>query len=88
MITFCEKWWAFVKNDECKHIRSHFTTNIVLINLVLTKPPDHRLMLVNFHRECIGDAKKAQWDRAIRNNHQAEGRYLMVQWSRAPHWTL
>ena len=21
-------------------------------------PPEHRLMLVNFHRECIGDAKK------------------------------
>ena len=30
-------------------------------------PPEHRLMLVNFHRECIGDAKKAQWDRAISN---------------------
>ena len=28
-------------------------------------PPEHRLMLVKFHRECIGDAKKAQWDRAI-----------------------
>ena len=28
-------------------------------------PPEHRLMLVNFHRECIGDAKKAQWDRAM-----------------------
>ena len=28
-------------------------------------PPEHRLMLVNFHRECIGDAKKAQWDRGI-----------------------
>ena len=28
-------------------------------------PPEHRLMLVNFHRECIGNAKKAQWDRAI-----------------------
>ena len=22
-------------------------------------PPEHRLMLVNFHRECIGDAKKS-----------------------------
>ena len=32
-------------------------------------PPEHRLMLVNFHQECIGDAKKAQWDRAIRLNH-------------------
>ena len=51
-------------------------------------PPEHRLMLVNFHRECIGDAKKAQWDIAISNNHQAEGRYLMVQWSKAPHGTL
>ena len=29
-------------------------------------PPEHRLMLVSFHRECIGDAKKAQWDRGIR----------------------
>ena len=28
-------------------------------------PPEHRLMLVNFHRECISDAKKAQWDRAM-----------------------
>ena len=28
-------------------------------------PPEHRLMLVNFHPECIGDAKKAQWDRGI-----------------------
>ena len=28
-------------------------------------PPEHRLMLVSFHRECIGDAKKAQWDRGI-----------------------
>ena len=28
-------------------------------------PPEHRLMLVNFHWECIGDAKKAQWDRGI-----------------------
>ena len=26
-------------------------------------PPEHRLMLVSFHREFIGDAKKAQWDR-------------------------
>ena len=26
-------------------------------------PPEHRLMLVNFHPECISDAKKAQWDR-------------------------
>ena len=30
-------------------------------------PPEHRLMLVNFHRGCIGDAKEAQWDRAIHN---------------------
>ena len=22
-------------------------------------PPEHRLMLVNFHRECIGDAEKS-----------------------------
>ena len=29
-------------------------------------PPEHRLMLVNFHRKCIGNAKKAQWDRGIR----------------------
>ena len=28
-------------------------------------PPEHRLMLVSFHPECIGDAKKAQWDRGI-----------------------
>ena len=28
-------------------------------------PPEHRLMLVNFHRECIGDTKKAQWDQGI-----------------------
>ena len=46
MITFYEKWWAFVKYDECKHIRSHFTTNTVLINLVLTK---HNLQVILFH---------------------------------------
>ena len=28
-------------------------------------PPEHHLMLVNFHRECIRGVKKAQWDRAI-----------------------
>ena len=32
-------------------------------------PPEHRLMLVNFHRDCIGDAKKAQWDRGIKSCH-------------------
>ena len=32
-------------------------------------PPEHRLMLVNFHQECIGDAKKAQWDQAISDFH-------------------
>ena len=28
-------------------------------------PPEHHLMFVSFHPECIGSAKKAQWDRAI-----------------------
>ena len=37
-------------------------------------PPEHRLMLVNFHRECIGDAKKAQWDRGI------SGTLCVVPW--------
>ena len=28
-------------------------------------PPEHCLMLVNFHRKCIGDAKRTQWDPGI-----------------------
>ena len=32
---------------------------------IIVIPPEHRLMLVSFHRECIGDVKKAQWDRGI-----------------------
>ena len=38
-------------------------------------PPEHRLMLVNFHRECIGDAKKKPsgteplLDRAVHFKH-------------------
>ena len=39
-------------------------------------PPEHRLMLVNFHRECISDAKKAQWDRAIRCKRICLKKYL------------
>ena len=31
-------------------------------------PPEHRLMLVIFHPECIGDTKKAQWDRGMSLN--------------------
>ena len=30
-----------------------------------TRHLKHRLMLVNFHRKCIAEAEKAQWDRGI-----------------------
>ena len=43
-------------------------------------PPEHRLMLVNFHRECIGDAKKAQWDRGIKHivEHYQQMHYPVI----------
>ena len=40
-------------------------------------PPEHRLMLVNFHRECIGDAKKPQWDGARSSNLHARTCYII-----------
>ena len=41
-------------------------------------PPEHRLILVNFHRECIGDAKKAQWDRGIRSTSKFPMKLLIM----------
>ena len=33
------------------------TSRLFIEDLVI--PPEHRLMLVNFHRECIGNTKKS-----------------------------
>ena len=60
--------WGFLHRDgdmynytrdasRCLAILSINTSRLFTEDLVI--PPEHRLMLVNFHRECIGDAKKS-----------------------------
>ena len=43
--------------SRCLAISSINTSRLFAEGSVI--PPEHRLMLVNFHRECIGDAKKS-----------------------------
>ena len=43
--------------SQCLAILSINTSRLFAEGSVI--PPEHRLMLVNFHRECIGDAKKS-----------------------------
>ena len=45
-------------------------------------PPEHRLMLVNFHRECIGDAKKSPvGPRHKLANHQIRRQAPHIKWA-------
>ena len=47
-------------------------------------PPEHRLMLVNFHPECIGDTKKAQGDRGISLHCTQKGNSVKIRASNIP----
>ena len=64
---FAKNFNASIENFGHREMFPHEYHEFRLFAEGLVIPPEHRLRLVNFHRECIGDAKKAQWDRAITN---------------------
>ena len=63
---------ASIENFEHREMLPHEYHEFWLFAEGSVIPPEHRLMLVSFHWECISDTKKAQWDRAITSKQDTE----------------